>query len=184
MTDALIIIDMQAGSFGEDTPRFDAEGLVARLNSLARKVRARNGLVIFVQHDDPPGGVHAPGTPGWQILPGLQRHEDDISVRKTACDCFYNTGLEDLLRAHRATRLFITGCATDFCVDTTLRRATVKGFETWAPADGHTTADRPHLTAPQIIAHHNYVWADLITPSGPARVMSCADIMAGPLSES
>jgi len=183
MTDALIVIDMQAGSFGEATPRYDAEGLVERLNSLAERIRAREGLVIFVQHDDPPGGVHAPGSPGWQVLPGLVRHEDDLSIRKTACDSFHNTGLEDLLRERKAVRLFIAGCATDFCVDTTLRTATIKGFETWAPSDGHTTADRPHLTARQIIAHHNYVWADLITPSGPARVMPCADMLAGPLSE-
>ena len=183
MTDALIIIDMQVGSFGEATPRFDADGLVERLKLLANKIRARNGLVIFVQHDDPPAGVHAPGSPGWQVLPDLVRDDSDISIRKTACDSFYNTGLEDLLHERQAARVFITGCATDFCVDTTLRTATIKGFETWAPSDGHTTADRPHLTAQQIIAHHNYVWADLITPSGPARVMPSADILAGPLSE-
>ncbi len=183
MSDALIIIDMQAGSFGEATPRFDAEGLVARLNALAGRVRARNGLVVFVQHDDPPGGAHAPGTPGWQVLPGLVRDDGDVSIRKTTCDCFHGTDLESLLRGRDAARLFLTGCATDFCVDTTVRRAAIKGFETWAPADGHTTADRPHLSAPQIIEHHNYVWADLIAPAGPVRVMSCADILAGPLSE-
>ena len=37
MTDALIVIDMQVGSFGDATPRFDTDGLVERLNLLARK---------------------------------------------------------------------------------------------------------------------------------------------------
>ena len=183
MSDALIIIDMQAGSFGEATPRFDAEGLVERLNELAERVRARDGLVVFVQHDDPPGGAHAPDTPGWQVLPGLIRHDGDASVRKTTCDCFHATDLESLLRGRGAARLFLTGCATDFCVDTTVRRAAILGFETWAPSDGHTTADRPHLSAPKIIEHHNYVWADLIAPTGPVRVMPCAEILAGPLSQ-
>ncbi len=37
MTDALIVIDMQQGSFGPATPRHDAAGLVGRLNLLARR---------------------------------------------------------------------------------------------------------------------------------------------------
>ena len=41
MTDALIVIDMQQGSFGPATPRHDAAGLVGRLNRLARRSRAR-----------------------------------------------------------------------------------------------------------------------------------------------
>jgi nicotinamidase-related amidase len=55
MTDALIVIDMQQGSFGPQTPRHDAAGLVDRLNRLAREVRADGGAVIFVQHDGPAG---------------------------------------------------------------------------------------------------------------------------------
>ena len=39
MTDALIVIDMQQGSFGPETPRHDAAGLVTRLNRLARQIR-------------------------------------------------------------------------------------------------------------------------------------------------
>ena len=40
MTDALIVIDMQQGSFGPASPRHDAAGLVGRLNLLADEVRA------------------------------------------------------------------------------------------------------------------------------------------------
>jgi nicotinamidase-related amidase len=63
MTDALIVIDMQQGSFGPDQPRHDAAGLVERLNRLARAVRTDGGAVIFVQHDGPPGDPHLPTNP-------------------------------------------------------------------------------------------------------------------------
>jgi nicotinamidase-related amidase len=179
VTDALVIIDLQAGSFGGANPqRHDAEALFERLNALARWVRARGGLVVWVQHDGPPGDVLEPGTAGWQILPVLERHAGDETVSKTACDSFLGTRLEALLRGHGAGRVIITGWATDFCVDTTVRSCTARGFETWAAADGHTTSDRPHLPAAKIIEHHNYVWSDLIAPGGPVTVVSCQELMS------
>jgi hypothetical protein len=38
-------------------------------------------------------------------------------------------------------------------------------------ADGHTVSDRPHLDAPTIIRHHNWLWNNLIT----ARSIRVAD---------
>lgn len=181
MSDALVIIDMQAGSFGLDgPPRHDAEGLIERLNALARWVRSRGGLVVWVQHDGPAGDPLEPGTGGWQVLAELDRRAEDAAISKTACDSFLGTGLEALLRERGASRVIVTGWATDFCVDTTVRACTAKGFDTWAPSDGHTTSDRPHLSAPQIIEHHNYVWAELMAPGGPVTVASCQAMTLGP----
>jgi nicotinamidase-related amidase len=180
VSDALVIIDMQAGSFGPDSPaRYDADGLVERLNGLAHWVRARQGLVVWVLHDGSASDDLAPGTDGWQVLPALEQHPNDAKIRKTACDSFLGTGLEALLRERDPSRVIVTGWATDFCVDTTVRASTGKGFETWAPSDGHTTSDRPHLSAPQIIEHHNYVWSELIAPGGPVTVASCQAMMLG-----
>ena len=179
MGDALVIIDMQAGSFGPaNPPRHDAAGLVERLNALAQWVRARGGAVIWVQHDGPPGDVLEPGTAGWQILPALRRCAGDATVSKTACDSFLGTRLEALLRERGCGRVIITGWATDFCVDTTVRSSTARGFKTWAAADGHTTSDRPHLSATKIIEHHNFIWSDLIAPGGPVTVASCQHLMS------
>jgi nicotinamidase-related amidase len=173
---ALIIIDMQVGSFTPATARYDTHGLVARLNALAARVRESSGLVIFVRHDGPEGDPHHPSQPGWHILPELEISPGDIIMAKTACDSFLGTELEEILTAHDIDQLIITGCATDYCVDTTVRSALARGYRTTAPGDGHTTADRPHLNAVQIIAHHNAIWADFISPAGGARVCLCADI--------
>lgn len=64
---ALIIVDMQRGSFTPATPRFDAEGLVNRLSGLAARVRKAEGLVIFIQHEGPKGDPHHPGLSGFQL---------------------------------------------------------------------------------------------------------------------
>ena len=176
---ALIVIDLQQGSFGPEARRHDADGLVARVNALGTRVRATGGAVIFVQHDGPPGDPHHPEAPGWALLPGLQVASDDTVVRKTACDSFLNTSLESCLEQRGIRRLIITGCATDYCVDTTVRSALARSYRTVVPSDGHTTADRPHLPATAIIAHHNAIWADFIAPAGPALVCACKDVETG-----
>ena len=45
-------------------------------------------------------------------------------------------------QAPRDGGLLVTGCATDFCVDTTVRVAASRDYEIVVVADGHTTADR------------------------------------------
>lgn len=173
---ALIIIDMQIGSFTPMSARHDTEGLVERLNGLAARVREDAGIVVFVRHDGPEGDPHHPDLPGWHLLPGLEVKDSDQIVAKTACDSFLGTELQDVLTEHDAERLIVTGCATDYCVDTTVRSALARGYRTVAPSDGHTTADRPHLSALQIIAHHNAIWADFIAPGGNAQVCVCEDV--------
>jgi nicotinamidase-related amidase len=175
MRRALIIIDMQRGSFTEAAPRYDADGLVDRLNALADRVRQIGGLVVFVQHEGPDGDAHHPSQPGFDLLPELRVEPNDLRVRKRSCDAFLDTRLRDELVAASVGELIITGCATDFCVDTTVRAALALGYPTIAPSDGHTTADRPYLRAEQIIEHHNAIWADFLSPVGPARVCACAE---------
>jgi nicotinamidase-related amidase len=176
MPSALIVIDMQQGSFTTGTPRHDAEGLVDRLNRLAARVRAAGGVVLYVQHDGPPGDPHHPSQPGWRLLPGLDAREDDLFVRKSSCDAFLDTGLDEALKSAGIDRLIITGCATDFCVDTTIRSALARRYRTLVPSDGHTTADRPHLSARQIIEHHNAIWGDFLSPVGPAVLAPCSEV--------
>jgi len=176
MTCALIVIDMQQGSFTADQPRHDAAGLVRRLNALADRVRSAGGMVIFIQHDGPEDDPHHPSKPGWQLLPELTVLPADQIVRKTACDAFLYTELEGLLAACEIDRLIVTGCATEYCVDTTVRSALAHGYRTAAPADGHTTLDRPHLSAEKIIAHHNAIWSDFLSPAGPAEVCPCDQV--------
>jgi nicotinamidase-related amidase len=168
---------MQCGSFTPATPRHDAEGLVARLNALADRVRKTNGLVIFVQHEGPDGDAHHPSQPGFALLPHLEVRLPDLRITKTSCDSFLGTRLEAALAAAGVRDLIITGCATDYCVDTTVRSALARGYRTAVPNDGHTTADRPHLSAAKIIEHHNAIWSDFIAPGGPARVCRCEDAL-------
>ncbi|MEW5826639.1 MAG: isochorismatase family protein [Candidatus Bipolaricaulota bacterium] len=171
---ALLVIDMQVGLFA-DGSRFDADGVVSRINALGRAVRAAGGLVVFIQHED--NGAYAFGSPERQLLSSLERLPEDAAVRKTACDSFYRSDLEKTLRGRGVRRLLVTGCATDFCVDTTLRSAASKDYEVVVVADGHTTADRPHLAAEKIIEHHNWMWERLILPGKQLQVSASEELL-------
>jgi nicotinamidase-related amidase len=173
----LLVIDMQAGLFVPESPRHDAEGVVDRINDLARAVRRAGGVVVFIQHDGPAGDLFEPGGDGWKLLPSLERGSGDIVVHKTACDAFYRTELAPVLDKHRVSRLIVTGCATDFCVDTTIRAAASRDYEVVVAEDGHTTADRPHVDAVSVIRHHNWVWENLIHPSVGVTVRPTARII-------
>jgi len=159
---ALLVVDMQVQCFGGFPPRRDEAGTVNRINTLARVVREK-GFVVFVQHTDPEEGF-AHGSAGWRLLPSLEQDARDLVVEKEGCDAFLETNLESVLKQRSVDELIIVGCATDFCVDTTVRAATAHGYLVTVPSDAHTTRDRPHLDAAKIIEHHNFMWADFLLP--------------------
>lgn len=172
---ALLVIDMQVGLFEVNPPRYDADGVIQRVNEIARHTRATGGSVIFIQHEDE-GGLER-GTRGWEILPSLERMDSDLLVHKQACDAFYETDLADILEEHAIQQLILTGCATDFCVDTTVRAAASRNYEVIVVKDGHTTKDRPHLNAKLIIDHHNFMWENLILPRSEVKVLPACSVI-------
>jgi nicotinamidase-related amidase len=168
---------MQQAWFSAAVSRSDFSGLVDRVNRLSAQVRQANGNVIFVQHEGPKGDPFHPDQPGWRLLPDLVTEPKDIFVRKKSCDAFLGTALDDLLKHHGSEQLIIVGCATDYCVDTTVRSALARSIATIVPSDGHMSGDRKHLSARQIAEHHNAIWQDFIAPKGPARVIPSSQIV-------
>ena len=175
---ALLVIDMQRGSFTPRTPRFDTPGVVARINELATLFRAHHYPVIFIQHDGTREASFVPGTTEWELLADLNVHSDDFMVSKTANDAFYRSALASILEAAGVNELFITGCATDFCVAATIQSAIVRNFMVTVVEDGHTTGERPHLSAKQVIDHYNWVWRNLLPTNEPVAVLSTQEIVA------
>ena len=174
---ALLVIDMQTGSFRETPASHDLPGVVKRINALAAAVRTSGGRVIFIQQDGQPGEPFEPGTPGWEMHPELERGETEPVVHKQACDAFCETELEAILRRDGVEHLLISGSATDFCVDTTVRAALSLDFDVTVVRDAHLTAERDHLAAASIIEHHHYVWENLLHPRRRVDLASAAEII-------
>ena len=175
MTSALLVIDVQSGLFDSDPRPDDADAVIARLNSLIARARDAGTPVIFVRHERI-GTLLEPGTPGWAFQAQLDVHDDDLIVGKTSPDAFLRTSLEGLLQSLGVDRLVIGGYASDFCVDTTTRRAAALGYPVTLAADAHTTHDKPHLTAARIREHHNATLVDIVSFGVPIDAVNSADI--------
>ncbi|QKK23584.1 cysteine hydrolase family protein [Rhizobium hidalgonense] len=162
MTKALLIIDVQnailSGKAGpERQPHIDAalDETVARLASLQEKARQATAPVVLVQHDGGSGHRLAVGTEGWALRQEIAPKPGEVVVRKKSADSFFETDLAERLNERSVTHLVIGGCMSQFCVDTTVRRAVSLGYDVTLIADGHTTGDTATLTFSEIIAHHN-----------------------------
>ena len=163
---ALLIIDMQKGSFTPKTPRFDTSGVVKRINGLAKLFRELDFPVVFIQHNGIGTGEFEKDTREWELLNDLKVEHTDILLDKYANDVFYNSKLQSTLTELNINELLITGCATDFCVESTIQSALTKDYNITVVEDGHTTGERPHLKAEKVIEHYNWVWRNMIPTNG------------------
>ena len=174
--DALLVVDMQNACIDE-VQRHDPEWIIASINELIRHFRDSQKPVIFIQHEDPSPEFRR-GSDGWQISPRMDLQSCDRVVAKTYNDAFINTELLSLLQQYDVDRLVITGCATDFCVDATVKGAISHRFNIVVAADGHTTAERPHVSAANLIAHFNWNWANLSSGDKAIEVLPATEIIA------
>ena len=151
---ALLIIDVQVGII-DGFSAYRSREVLEQINNLSAKARAAKMPVIYVQHDGEKEHPLEVGTPGWQIHPAIKPHNEDLIIRKRASDSFFETTLQRELDARGIEKLIVAGCMTEYCVDTTSRRAITMGYDVTLVSDAHTTIDNQLLTAAQIIAHHN-----------------------------
>ena len=157
---------MQKGSFTSNTPKFDTIGVVKRINGLAKLFRELDFPVFFIQHDGIGTGEFEKNMQEWELLDDLKLASTDILIDKYANDVFYNSKLQPVLTTLNVNELLITGCATDFCVESTIQSALTKDYNVTVVEDGHTTGERPHLKAEKVIEHYNWVWRNMTPTKG------------------
>jgi nicotinamidase-related amidase len=174
--EALVIIDMQNACF-ELAERHDRTGTASRINQLSQYFRRNHKPVIFIQHDGTKEDYMFPNTREWEIIPELEIGPKDLFVKKTANDAFYRSNLEDVLKTQGITTLYVTGLATDFCVNATIHSALVKDYHIVVVKECHTTADRPGLSAMQLIDFHNWLWPNLTPTQGRVDVKALEAII-------
>jgi nicotinamidase-related amidase len=179
---ALVIIDVQCGIL--DDPQLARKPqteqalseTVTRIAELIRRARSASVPILYVQHDGGPGHRLESGTPGWLIRPEIAPWPGETVVHKSSCDSFFGTTLQEELAARHIEQLVIAGCMTQYCVDTTVRRAVSLGYDAILASDGHMTADTNSLRFEQIIAHHNALLEGFDAGKHRVRIRASSDI--------
>jgi nicotinamidase-related amidase len=159
-TTAILVIDVQTVLSTGPWAVHDAANVISRINGITQRARAAGVPVVLVQHEEAEGPMQHGGA-GWPLAAELQQEPGDIRLRKTGSDAFHLTDLDALLKAQGVQQLVICGFQSDFCVDSTTRRALALGYPVLLVADGHATLDNGLLSAAQISAHHTATLSEL-----------------------
>jgi nicotinamidase-related amidase len=69
------------------------------------------------------------GEPGNQIVPDLSPLDGEIVIDKPGKGMFWATGLHEILQARGITHLVFAGVTTEVCVQTSMREANDRGYE-------------------------------------------------------
>ena len=93
---ALLIIDMQIGSFKPYSIRHNTMQTIERINILSQNFRNLGYPIIYIKHDGTKEEYLLPNTVDFDILPELPQEASDIIVVKEANDAFYNTELQSM----------------------------------------------------------------------------------------
>jgi len=170
---ALLVVDVQNDVVAK---AHDRDGVIANINTLIHRARARQVPVIWVQHAD---DHLTQGSDGWQYVSELRRLESEPLVHKRFGDAFEDTTLESELARSGVGRLVVTGAQTDACIRATLHGAFTRGYDTILVSDAHTTEDLSEYGLPpadKVIAHTNMYWTWQAAPGRGASVVGTADV--------
>ncbi|OSY14205.1 Isochorismatase [Bacillus mycoides] len=165
MKKALIVIDVQVGMYTAGMPVHNGEKFLETLQNLIEECRSNSIPIIYVQHNGPKNHSLEKGTAGWQVHAAIAPQDGDSIVEKTTPDSFHKTNLNELLQEKGIEHVIISGMQTEYCVDTTTRRAFSEGYKVTLVSDAHSTFDSDVLRAEDIVKHHNAVFgafADVI----------------------
>jgi len=143
---ALLVIDMLNDFVTGVIANPRSERLIAPLQVVLEQARAQRDewLVVYANDAHLPRdfelavwGEHAmAGTAGAEIIPALAAVPGDILLPKRAYSCFYETGLEPLLRQYGVDTVVLTGQHSNMCVRHTAADAFFRGYRIVVPSDG------------------------------------------------
>lgn len=172
---AVLVIDMQMVMFDSEPALYRRDEVLATARDVIERARAAGVKVIYVQHNDAPGTNMATGAPGWTIHPDIAPQAGELIVQKWTPDSFHETTLHDELTQRGISKLVVVGMQTEYCVDTSTRRAFSLGYDVTLVSDGHSTWDTDIVKAEQIVAHHNAVLGDWFSTAKPAAEVDFAN---------
>ena len=91
--------------------------------------RLRGAPTLRIGDLGPMGRVLIDGEPGADFVPSLVPLAGEIEIVKPGKGAFYRTPLQDMLQSRGITHLVFGGVTTEVCVQTTMREANDRGYD-------------------------------------------------------
>ena len=147
---ALVLIDLQYGIVTRPWAPYAAHEVVTQCAALAKAVRKRGGMVVFVRvlvaelpnlPVDAPGPRRSAPLPdnACDLVPETDVQPGDLLLTKRQWGAFYGTELDEQLRRCGVKTIILGGIATNFGVESTARAAFDRGYELVFAEDAMTS---------------------------------------------
>lgn len=115
--------------------------------------RKRGNPTLRIGDPGPMGRILVAGEPGNQIIPALAPIAGELVIDKPGKGAFYATGLHETLQARGITHLLFMGVTTEVCVQTSMREANDRGYDSLLLEDC-TESYFPHFKAAAVEMIH------------------------------
>lgn len=142
---ALIFVDFQQEFVDGGLPLPDAAPAIAQAEQLLRWARANGIFVVHVRNIAalPDAPLFRAGSRESDFIAALAPLPSETVITKSLAGGFSKTNLESVLRERGIERVIVAGFMTHLAVDTTVRDATVLGFQAIVASDATATRDLP-----------------------------------------
>ena len=134
---ALLVVDVQRGIFNRPTPVYEADNLLANVNSLIERFAEKGAAVFFMQHSNKKFLLE--GSDNWSFHPELDITEKDSVIHKTHGNAFKGTQLKKELDCSGIKTVVVTGLVTNGCVQATCIGGKELGYRVILVEDGHSS---------------------------------------------
>ena len=111
------------------------EGHVPDLSDCPPSKRARGRGALAIGDAGPMGRILVDGEPGNDLVPALAALPGETVILKPGKGAFYATPLDALLKRLGVNHLVFAGVTTEVCVQTTMREANDRGYESLLAED-------------------------------------------------
>ena len=153
---ALLVIDLQIGVCNQGGQKlWQLPVLIHLVNQRINQYRAQDLPIIFIQHED---DTLVAGTTDWQLLPELNFMKDDLVIRKSHPNAFYQTDLQYFLKQLQINELEICGAQTEYCIDATVKMAHGLGYQLTMKPGASSTIDNQFMTAEETRRYFEWLW--------------------------
>lgn len=153
-TTVLLVVDVQNALMWEKP--YAGDEVVDNIVQLIECCRKNCIEVVYIQHNEEPGGQLEPHTEAWQIYDKVAPAQGEKVFQKYHNSAFKGTGLKDYLDERKVGRLIVTGMQTDYCIDATCKVAFEHDYELIIPEKTNTTVDNGDLPAEALYRHYNF----------------------------
>jgi isochorismate hydrolase len=157
---ALLVIDMQEYFGGI------ARGIRENVLKIIETCRGAGMFLVFTRHGhkdiEKDGGMLDKwwgdnimvGAPSWELMAGIEPGEGELLLDKNRYSAFFNTSLDEALRARGVEQVLITGVMTNCCCETTAREAFVRDYRVFFVSDATATVnDELHIATLKTLAY-------------------------------